>query len=242
MSGGNKPFGYTIIEVMIVLAISGFMFVIAMTFISGKQAKTSFYTGVYEMSDSINSVINQVKSGQYSDANFSCSNSGGAITISASPANKQGSNADCTFVGKYIKVVDGSTSYSIYSLAGKRQDAVVTDNNEYLASLSPTPIISTTGSPALDLTVTKNIPQTLSSAGGASFGFVQNSDSSGLLLVKAGSDPVAGSPLSLSILGKSVLCLTDGSRYASIIVGAAGNNVNATVKIQNDRVTCVEGS
>ena len=242
MSGGNKPFGYTIIEVMIVLAISGFMFVIAMTFISGKQAKTSFYTGVYEMSDSINSVINQVKSGQYSDANFSCSDSGGAITISASLANTQGSNADCTFVGKYIKVGDGSTSYSIYSLAGKRQDAVASDNATYLGSLSATPIISS-GS-VVDLTVTKNIPQSLTSEGGASFGLVQNSDSSGLLLVTTSSPLGAGSTLSLGTpLGdKSVLCLTDGSRYASIIVGAAGNNVNATVKIQNNVDDCKNGN
>jgi hypothetical protein len=229
---------------MIVLAISGFMFVIAMTFISGKQAKTSFYTGVYEMSDSINSVINQVKSGQYSDANFSCTSSGSGVSISSSGSDTQGTNGGCTFVGKYIKVGDGSTKYSIYSLAGKRQDAVVTDNNEYLASLSPTPIISTTGSPALDLTVTKNIPQSLSSAGGASFGFVQNSDSSGLLLVTTISTLGAGSTLSLGTpLGdKSVLCLTDGSRYASIIVGAAGNNVNATVKIQDNVDDCKAGN
>jgi hypothetical protein len=124
-------------------------------------------------------------------------------------------------------------------LAGKRQDIVATDNTAYLSSLKATPIISSDS--VVDLTVTKNIPQSLTSSGGASFGFVQNSDSSGLLLVKASTDPIAGSPLSLSILGKSVLCLTDGSRYASIIVGAAGNNVNATVKIQNDRVTCVAG-
>lgn len=239
MCGGKKARGYTIIEVMIVLAISGFMFVIAANFISGKQAKTAFYTGVNEFSDQINAVINQVRTGQYSDANFSCTNSGSGISIAASASSTQGTNGNCTFIGKYIKISDGSSSYKIHSIAGQRQDSVNLDNSAFLLNLKSTPI---TVSGGVDLTISKNIPQNLVAAGGADFGFLQNSDSSNLILVNTNSDLAAATQPTFSELPKSVICLTDGSRYASVIVGAENNSINSTVKYQDNINNCKAGN
>lgn len=53
MKGGKSPLGYTVVEVMIVLAVSGIMFLVAANFINGKQQKTSFANGVNEMASRI---------------------------------------------------------------------------------------------------------------------------------------------------------------------------------------------
>ena len=45
----KQPFGYTIVEVMIVLAVSSAMFLIAANFINGKQERTAFSQGSNEM-------------------------------------------------------------------------------------------------------------------------------------------------------------------------------------------------
>ena len=70
MNGGKRPLGYTIIEVMIVLAVSGVMFIIAASFISGKQESTAFTEGANEFASQLQQTIAEVADGQYSDVTF----------------------------------------------------------------------------------------------------------------------------------------------------------------------------
>lgn len=120
----NRPLGYTIIEVMIVLAVSGVMFLIAANFINGKQEKTAFTEGVNDTASKIQDVIEQVTDGQYSDVPLTCTytTAGGTQIISGS-GSTQGTNAQCAFWGKIMYFTDGSptsSSYDIFSLAGGR--------------------------------------------------------------------------------------------------------------------------
>ena len=77
LGGKNKqPLGYTIIEVMIVLAVSGLMFIIAATFINGKQQRATFTAGVNEMASELQNVIEQVNDGSYADVPLNCVSAG----------------------------------------------------------------------------------------------------------------------------------------------------------------------
>jgi prepilin-type N-terminal cleavage/methylation domain-containing protein len=130
-SGKNKqPLGYTILEVMIVLAISGVMFLIAATFIGSKQETTSFRVGTNGTASAIQSIIEDVIDGQYTDEPLNCVFGGGetSIQIQSSTPKAQGTNADCVFLGKilYFPSINGNndSGYSVTPVAGLRVDAL----------------------------------------------------------------------------------------------------------------------
>jgi hypothetical protein len=109
MSVGSKSQGYTIMEVMIFLAVSGFMFVIAATFISGKQAKAEFRQGMTSANNAIQNVINNVNDGFYpSGANFKCTSDDTGGRPQLAPPNvgattsTQGTKKGCVFMGKVV--------------------------------------------------------------------------------------------------------------------------------------------
>ena len=131
MRGGTKSRGYTIIEVMIFLAISGLMFVIAAIFVSGKQSNAEFSQGMNDINTRIQQVISDVGNGFYpSSSNFSCMGHIGPPNSISFPfgSNVQGtngghlggSNVGCVFMGKAIQIgTDTSSSgYNIFSIAG----------------------------------------------------------------------------------------------------------------------------
>jgi prepilin-type N-terminal cleavage/methylation domain-containing protein len=167
MKGGKnkQPLGYTLIEVMIVLAVSGVMFLIAASFISGKQQKAAFNSGVNEMASQIQDMIEQVSDGRYSDSPINCTYTppppaGGTLTFSV--GGQQGTNSGCTFAGKFIafgnyqpNLCNNSTTsnFAIFTLAGSAQ-------NNSLAGVTPiaTPIVSNC---TLDLTNYGSVPQGL---------------------------------------------------------------------------------
>ncbi|HSX44369.1 MAG TPA: hypothetical protein VLE69_03715, partial [Candidatus Saccharimonadales bacterium] len=71
--------GFTIVETMIVLAVTGFMFFSAMLFISGQQAKTEFTQAAHETEAKINDVLNDVSTGVYNNkGDFRCDYIGGS--------------------------------------------------------------------------------------------------------------------------------------------------------------------
>lgn len=173
MKGGNAPLGYTIIEVMIVLAISGFMFAIAANFINGKQATTAFSSGSSEMISRLQGVIEQVRDGRYSDVAFTCTRSLSdppQLTIATAPTDSSnsytGKNAACTFIGKFVHFPIGVgvgqelTDYRVFSLAGAQLQA---NGNPVttLAQAGPTVIRSGDGPTDTDLTTQVSTPQNL---------------------------------------------------------------------------------
>lgn len=265
MLGGKntKPLGYTIIEVMIVLAVSGVMFLIAANFINGKQQKAAFTQGVNETASRIQDMIEQITDGQYSDIPFGCTH-GSPPVISTSVSPTQGTNSPCVFMGKFFYRT-GANSYGIFSLAGNRLNSsgkpAVT-----LGAARPVPIYGS----GIDLTTQATVPQnldlTLHVNGSASqafgFGFVQglgslnasdtinkevyNSGAQAISLVYA---PHLSSSASASELGavnairtppgllnasSASLCLTDGTRYAQVLIGESLTNaskLNVTVRV-----------
>jgi hypothetical protein len=155
MKGARTPVGYTIIEVMIVLAVSGVMFIIAANFINGKQEATSFPQGVNELASNLQNTVEQVTDGQYSDINVNCTfnyvGPSSSITF-PSGAESQGTRTPCVFLGKVVQfdVNDGlgdtdTQQYETFSLAGGRVDPATDMPVTVLANDAPTaiPLLST---------------------------------------------------------------------------------------------------
>lgn len=244
MKGVKRPLGYTIVEVMVVLAVSGVMFLIAASFINGKQATTSFQQGVNEMASRLQGVIEDVTDGHYSDVPFTCTqNAGGDLQIVSGTA-KQGTNSPCVFLGKMIHFsLPGNptnTQYEILSLAGARQTTgggIVTDLST--ANVREIPF----------LTTQQTVPQSLQIDGMDIFasgpqdknfaiGFIQGLGSangqyyaSGAQTVRMVYAPVSANHDVITSIRtltndaqKVTICLTDGTRFAHFTIGGLASD------------------
>ncbi len=145
---------FTIVEVMIVLAVTGLLFASAAVLISGKENQAEFNQGVQQFQSQIEQIINDVATGYYPNlGNFSCTNTGGSLTITAG-GSVQGTNGDCLFLGKVLQFgsgVAGTTpeQFATFSVTGLRADA---SGNQLstLSSTSPTVIPSSTTTTQLE--------------------------------------------------------------------------------------------
>ncbi len=125
MIGGNKPHGYTIVEVLIFLAISSLMFLLAAGFISGKQSAVEFKQGMNDINTQIGSVVNDVANGQYPpSATFTCTAPPLSPPVFTAATTAQGSNGGCIFLGKVMQfnVAGDPTVYNIYTVAARQMD------------------------------------------------------------------------------------------------------------------------
>ncbi|HSX23561.1 MAG TPA: hypothetical protein VLE74_00460, partial [Candidatus Saccharimonadales bacterium] len=69
MSGGTKPLGYTIVEVMIFLAVSGALLVSALLIFNGRQQRIEFGQSIRDIDSKIRDVLNDVSTGVYNYTN-----------------------------------------------------------------------------------------------------------------------------------------------------------------------------
>jgi type II secretory pathway pseudopilin PulG len=125
MKSGLKSRGFTIVEVLIFLAVSSALMVSAFALISGSQNKASFTQSINDVQQQMDSVINNVANGYYADsASFQeCTvDVNGTLIFSNSPtAVTKGTSSQCIFLGRFIAFTDGSDEYTVYNVAGRRQ-------------------------------------------------------------------------------------------------------------------------
>ena len=141
MNGGLQSRGYTIVEVLIFMAVSGLMFVLAVVFVNGKQSNVEFKQGLYDANTDIKTTINEVANGRFDSLGYgagavqcTASTLGGPPSFSlALGSAEQGSNGGalgCTFLGKVIQfnVADFGTEAanyeSVYTVAGRQLDTL----------------------------------------------------------------------------------------------------------------------
>lgn len=172
MKGGKQPLGYTIVEVLIVLAVSGVMFVIAASFVSGKQARASFQQGTRTLTATIQSSIEAVIDGQYTDVPLTCSVLAAprSLHFSAGSSATQGTNSDCTFLGQllHFNVTDSTigsaptSNYEVVTLAAAKFGSSSTT----LTSLSDSALTTVTPEHgAVNLSRKQRVPQNLTVEG-----------------------------------------------------------------------------
>ncbi len=145
--------GFTIIEVMIVLAVTGLLFLSATALISGRTDQTEFDQSSRAFQQQMQDTINEVATGTYTSTsgatNYSCTVAGKLVF--GPGGNGQGTNDQCEFIGKLLAFGLGSSHDGVdtYSLAGARQDS---SGNETSSLSNAFPAIVQLGSGSLDVT------------------------------------------------------------------------------------------
>ena len=122
--------GFTIVETLIVLAVTGVIFLSAATLISGKEAKTEFIQSLQSIVTQLQQTISEVQTGFYSNTgNFSCSAAaGGPLTFTTGGSvTAEGANKGCVFIGKavYFPLVTNTTLIQpvyVHTIVGLQRD------------------------------------------------------------------------------------------------------------------------
>lgn len=129
--------GYTMVEIMIVLAISALMILIATTFLAGRQGHTQFSQSMRDLQSKVQSWLDDVPNGFAFGSNGTayCAILGSSVRIynSGRPAN---ATPDCIFLGKAIQFNDGPDNNQVYaySVFGQRAD----NNGNLLGTIKDT--------------------------------------------------------------------------------------------------------
>ena len=113
--------GFTVIEVLIVLAVTGLLFVTTAALLSGKQNQTAFDQSIRQVQQQIQKVINDVSIGYYPNVgNVQCTAGGSGPNIVSTPGTQQGTNSGCIFLGKAMQFGIGSNPeiFAVHSIAG----------------------------------------------------------------------------------------------------------------------------
>lgn len=131
--GSRAASGFTIVETLIVLAVTSALLIIAITFINGKQDKTQFMVAINGLKQNIQQLINETASGYYpNNGDIKCGASANGPVITSGAADL-GTNGDCIFLGNAIRfsssldaVASGTRAteqYTVFPLVGLRLDS-----------------------------------------------------------------------------------------------------------------------
>lgn len=122
MLGGKQPQGYTIVEVMMFLMITGVLLATSFTLFSGRTDRERLRTGVNEFDANLNTIINQISTGNYTKFNnWSCTApvNGNPVTWTSGVSTNQGANTGCVFLGEVIHPFQ-TGDYNTYTIVGRR--------------------------------------------------------------------------------------------------------------------------
>lgn len=260
--------GYTIVEVMIVLAVSGVLMVGAIVAFQGQQGRTFFSQTLFDLASRIQSDASDVSSGVYNDAtNYGCSVSS-PLTPPVLTAGGT-SNSGCLFLGKAVQVDKDNSNLYVYTVLGHRQDSAGNIVTKF-DSARPEPAQDAGGSWLL--TDTYKLPTNMiftrsnitplsgadvdkyliglyidlagqSTTGGATALVTRGY---GLVAGAAPNSPEVKTCIEQTAVGcttpvqaqKWRLCVKDGSSYGSVTVESGTNGVSTRVNSQETSSSC----
>ena len=133
---GKKYSGFTIIEIMIVLASTGALLSIAIIMVGGQINKSNFQQGQRSAQLDFQNIVNEVTSGSFLFSKttscspiYNTSPTPNSLTITDNTTSTQGQNNGCIFLGKsiYLKNSQRSSSYGIYNVVGTQCSAILTN-------------------------------------------------------------------------------------------------------------------
>ncbi|MEI6480791.1 MAG: hypothetical protein WCO19_00655 [Candidatus Saccharibacteria bacterium] len=123
MKCGSTPKGFTIVETMIFLAVSGALLFSAMSLMSGSQGKAQFNDALNDVQQQIDIAAGDLSTGYYgSSETVQCSETSGVISI-LTTGSERGSNQGCQFIGRLVTIADNSESMSVQSIIGLTKSA-----------------------------------------------------------------------------------------------------------------------
>jgi type II secretory pathway pseudopilin PulG len=120
--------GYTMIELLVVVAVTGLLGVSAIMIVMGQQGRTEYTQSVRDFEATMVDIANDVTSGYFpsfseSSRSGRCYLVAGIPTFDSIVSPEQGANPDCIFIGKAVQIgVNGDRKrINVYTLAGRRQ-------------------------------------------------------------------------------------------------------------------------
>jgi type II secretory pathway pseudopilin PulG len=131
--------GFTIIETLIVLAVTAGMFLAASGIVTHIQAETEFQQAINNTQSEVEQIINQVAAGSFlTSNNFSCSDQGTGVPVITAGATAEGTSNGCILLGKVVQFDTQSNAnaqvFTVYPIAGLR------NNNDNLTTAAPVAI------------------------------------------------------------------------------------------------------
>lgn len=252
--------GYTVTEVLIVLAVTTGLFFMIYIFFAGRTAQTEFDQSVRDLESRITQISGEVNSGFYNNG-FQCTgdNVGNEVVVSAVTSVDGGTNNNCVFLGKVMafatngntniltlvgrQYVAGIGSSSVVSTIAEAKPVVVETNYEkysLLYQLKPTKIMDI-GNTANTYGALAFITQLSGGAGSSSpltggrtvliYG-VRNSVLTNNTPTRMGT-LIDGNPARLVPLSNGArMCLTGGNgKNAQLTIGASGNQLGTEVSL-----------
>ncbi len=232
---GPHRFGFTIVEVMIVLAVTGILFISAAALISGKQNQTEFDQAIRQVQSQIQQVINEVATGYYPNmGNIKCNGGGGSVVLSAGSGTGQGANAGCIFLGKALQFQVASTDpeqFNVFSIAGLQQGGSGGTESTNLTEAKPKVIApSSTEAGLPDATVNDRLQNRLTT-----YRMWYNNG--------AGDKPIGvlAFTLSLASYGASG-AITSGAQQVQVVPVDDNNNNSALGKSKTEAVDAINSS
>ena len=131
MQGGRVPRGFTIVEIMIFLAVSGLILMGALLALNGKQNETEFHTAMNNLVSNLQRTVSYVSDGYYeTPQGLQCTSTGGAPNISSS-GGQQGQNFGCIMIGEVLE-------FGVSNSAGQEYDEYPVAGLQYVGGTPPT--------------------------------------------------------------------------------------------------------
>lgn len=115
--------GYTIIEVMIALAVSGIMLMSSIALFRGQNTKAQFDQAMADVNSEITTRLKEVSTSLFAGSeNYNCTAAAGSFASITATAGgpKESGNEDCIALGKAFHVIPSQGDIYIYSVIGSR--------------------------------------------------------------------------------------------------------------------------
>ena len=160
--------GFTIVEVMIVLAVTALMFVSVALVINGKQQSAEFESSIRDTKSQIQQVINEAASG-YPNYTGNCMFSSNSIVTNGTGTTY------CTFLGKLLHFSnDNSGMYSVYPIVADKSQLDSATSTSTLANVKPQLLVAGLGTNKIQYGLNVVSMTDLSNAPVGSVGFIQS--------------------------------------------------------------------
>lgn len=122
--------GFTIVESLMVLVVSGALLASVTVLITGQQGKAQFKSAMTDVTSKLQQTINEASTGYYpSGTPFSCQQSGATFfgyTVTAG-ATEQGANEDCIYIGRAmmfgVMPKGDPETYLTHTIVGRKQNS-----------------------------------------------------------------------------------------------------------------------
>lgn len=130
-----SPGGFTVVEVLVVVAVTGALFVSVVLLVAGRQQEAQFEQAVNDVKVQIETVINESQSG-YPGGVSGCRNTGSTYTTTTP-------DDSCIFLGKAIQFTVGANervNMGIHTIVGTRDSTSVANAQPYTFAFESRPL------------------------------------------------------------------------------------------------------